>query len=248
MTTTPQTEASRLADELRAELLVDIGSPYKTTNVSKRLVDDSAAELRRLVAENQRQRADLERKSEAIQKLWAERDQLRAQVERLQATEPFGYFRAEPFGWTDCAATDEGAIALYERPAAPAVPQGVPVMWVMRAHETGQLNPARPHQKAKHPKIWSDAFPLYAATPAAPSQELVKRPQNCGTSFCSCIECVCEPSQTVTLTDSSVDAAAKILAERFDYPWTYMPEQGRNSMRETVRAIIAALREKEKAK
>lgn len=38
--------------------------------------------------------------------------------------EPFGYFRAEPFGWTDCAATDEGAIALYERPAAPAVPQG----------------------------------------------------------------------------------------------------------------------------
>ncbi|HET8870101.1 MAG TPA: hypothetical protein VFM48_06620, partial [Aquabacterium sp.] len=38
--------------------------------------------------------------------------------------EPFGYFRAEPFGWTDCAETDEGAIALYERPAAPAVPQG----------------------------------------------------------------------------------------------------------------------------
>ena len=31
--------------------------------------------------------------------------------------EPFGYFKAEPFGWTDCAPTDEGAIALYERPA-----------------------------------------------------------------------------------------------------------------------------------
>jgi hypothetical protein len=30
--------------------------------------------------------------------------------------EPFGYFKAEPFGWTDCAATDEGAVALYERP------------------------------------------------------------------------------------------------------------------------------------
>lgn len=28
--------------------------------------------------------------------------------------EPFGYFRAEPMGWTDCAATDEGAIALYD--------------------------------------------------------------------------------------------------------------------------------------
>lgn len=30
--------------------------------------------------------------------------------------EPFGYFRAEPFGWTDCAETDEGAIPLYEKP------------------------------------------------------------------------------------------------------------------------------------
>ncbi len=30
--------------------------------------------------------------------------------------EPFGYFRVEPFGWTDCAKDDEGAIALYERP------------------------------------------------------------------------------------------------------------------------------------
>jgi len=32
------------------------------------------------------------------------------------AQEPFGYFRAEPFGWTDCAKTDEGAIPLYDRP------------------------------------------------------------------------------------------------------------------------------------
>jgi hypothetical protein len=30
--------------------------------------------------------------------------------------EPFGYFRPAPFGWTDCAKDDEGAIALYERP------------------------------------------------------------------------------------------------------------------------------------
>ena len=39
------------------------------------------------------------------------------------AVEPFGYFRAEPFGWTDCAPTDEGAKALYEvpPPAEPAV-------------------------------------------------------------------------------------------------------------------------------
>ena len=39
---------------------------------------------------------------------------------RPQATsdEPFGYFRAQPFGWEQCAETDEGAKALYERPQA----------------------------------------------------------------------------------------------------------------------------------
>ena len=31
-------------------------------------------------------------------------------------SEPFGYFKAQPFGWTDCAETDDGAVALYERP------------------------------------------------------------------------------------------------------------------------------------
>ena len=35
--------------------------------------------------------------------------------------EPFGYFRVTPFGWEDCAETDEGAIALYERPAPTVV-------------------------------------------------------------------------------------------------------------------------------
>lgn len=36
--------------------------------------------------------------------------------------EPFGYFKAEPFGWTDCSETDEGAIALYTAPPAQSVP------------------------------------------------------------------------------------------------------------------------------
>ena len=35
-----------------------------------------------------------------------------------QQGEPFGYFRAEPFGWTDCAEGDEGAVALYEKASA----------------------------------------------------------------------------------------------------------------------------------
>ncbi len=40
------------------------------------------------------------------------------------APEPFGYFKSEPFGWTDCAETDDGAIALYTAPPAPSVPDG----------------------------------------------------------------------------------------------------------------------------
>ncbi len=39
-----------------------------------------------------------------------------ATLEALAKQEPFGYCKATPFGWTDCASTDEGAVALYERP------------------------------------------------------------------------------------------------------------------------------------
>lgn len=62
-----------------------------------------------------------------------------------QEQEPFGYFKPEPFGWTDCAETDEGAIALYERPQpaqqqkegfaspgggyVPAIPRPMPPDW-----------------------------------------------------------------------------------------------------------------------
>lgn len=31
--------------------------------------------------------------------------------------EPFGYFRAQSWGWEDCAATDDGAQALYDEDA-----------------------------------------------------------------------------------------------------------------------------------
>lgn len=53
------------------------------------------------------------------------------QAEQQAQQEPFGYFRAEPFGWTDCAETDEGAIALYTRSPAqhPAQPQQDPVVF-----------------------------------------------------------------------------------------------------------------------
>ena len=39
----------------------------------------------------------------------------------MTTREPFGYFRAEPFGWTDCAETDEGAIPLFDHAAIAAL-------------------------------------------------------------------------------------------------------------------------------
>lgn len=49
-------------------------------------------------------------------------------------SEPFGYFRALPFGWEQCSETDEGAVALYERPqsAQQAVPMTEPVQRLRR--------------------------------------------------------------------------------------------------------------------
>jgi hypothetical protein len=40
---------------------------------------------------------------------------LKRAIEELDKQQPFGYFKAEPFGWTDCGENDEGAKALYER-------------------------------------------------------------------------------------------------------------------------------------
>lgn len=37
-----------------------------------------------------------------------------------------------------------------------------------------------------------------------------------------------------------IDAAAKKLAESFDYPWENMPKQGRQNMRKIVQAVLAA--------
>lgn len=35
----------------------------------------------------------------------------------MMKIEPFGYFKAELFGWTDCSETDEGAQPLYDKNA-----------------------------------------------------------------------------------------------------------------------------------
>ena len=35
-------------------------------------------------------------------------------MSKQHTPEPFGYFKVEPFGWIDCAETDEGAHPLYD--------------------------------------------------------------------------------------------------------------------------------------
>lgn len=47
-----------------------------------------------------------------------------------------------------------------------------------------------------------------------------------------------QPAAGVELTDAAIDRAAQVLAELMDYPWAYMPEQGRNNMRKIAAAVI----------
>lgn len=44
------------------------------------------------------------------------------------------------------------------------------------------------------------------------------------------------------LSEQALNAAAKLMAEQFDYPWDFMPEQGRQKMRDNVKAIYGALK------
>jgi len=48
--------------------------------------------------------------------IYAERIPLFTAPKPQPRQEPFGYFRAEPFGWTDCSPDDEGSIPLFEAP------------------------------------------------------------------------------------------------------------------------------------
>lgn len=47
-----------------------------------------------------------------------------------------------------------------------------------------------------------------------------------------------QPAPAAVVID--IESAAKKIAERMDYPWECMPEQGRNSMRENAKAIVDA--------
>ena len=62
-------------------------------------------------------RAECLARKEQVARLGSEIEGLEAEAaQALHDTEPFGYFKAQPFGWTDCAEDDDGAVALYEGP------------------------------------------------------------------------------------------------------------------------------------
>lgn len=87
--------------------------------------------MSKLTAEIERLRFDLEKATESRKQaqndLYDARERFQkellrrtGEVSRLlkerEGCEPFGYFRPEPFGWTDCAPDDEGSIPLYAAP------------------------------------------------------------------------------------------------------------------------------------
>ena len=79
----------------------------------------AATELRRQHARIQELEAMLEAVGAggvSAQRIRQESDYITQPRKMFAVREPFGYFKAEPFGWRDCAETDEGAIALYEAP------------------------------------------------------------------------------------------------------------------------------------
>jgi hypothetical protein len=92
-----------------------------------------------------------------------------SQVEAPES-EPFGYFKAEPFGWTDCAETDDGAIALYTAPPAPSVSDGWKhdcagilqndvELWVDSCPHCGKPRPAAPAPAEAPVDLARDAEP-----------------------------------------------------------------------------------------
>lgn len=54
--------------------------------------------------------------------------------------------------------------------------QGEPVVWLMQAIGTSQFEFARPNQKAMHPHMWTDAFPVYRTTPQPAPQATKGKP------------------------------------------------------------------------
>ena len=83
-----------------------------------------------------------------------------------------------------------------------------------------------PFDAPSNSKGWADRDRLAEMLAASPAQPV-------------------QPSEHKTLSEAGLtfqqaDAAAKVLAERMDYPWSHMPQQGRDKMRDIAQAVIEA--------
>jgi hypothetical protein len=110
-------------------------------------------------------------------------------------SEPFGYFKAEPFGWTDCAETDEGAVALYEHPAVPQGWKLVPYDPSIDMQEHGSIASGYDLSQTRAKKVYQAMIDMHdvmmereptdqwlrlqAGYPEQPAQEFV-----CSTGLC----------------------------------------------------------------
>lgn len=96
------------------------------------------------------------------------------------SAEPFGYFKAEPFGWTDCAETDDGAIPLYTAPPTPNAQEPKYYGWLRAVdealvmHHLGTAGVADDYETAKKKlqallDLNSDIMEYFSAKAPAPS-------------------------------------------------------------------------------
>ena len=60
-----------------------------------------------------------------------------------------------------CAAYKEAVLRVAAAAPLPEPVESEPAMWVMKHIRSGDLAQAKPNQKALHPYMWSDAFPLH---------------------------------------------------------------------------------------
>lgn len=117
MNTEQLPKALRLAEKLRdiiRPLDCDFADDIDTNDLSL-----AAMEIESLHARNQELEAMLESIGAggvSAQRVTQAEDHIAQDRKMVAVQEPFGYFKAEPFGWRDCAETDEGAVALYEAP------------------------------------------------------------------------------------------------------------------------------------
>jgi hypothetical protein len=92
--------------------------------------------------------------------------------------------------------TNEAITAIKQARSAPvhSAERGEPVAWRWKNNGEDKWLNEYVYLDRGGPDCPEECEPLYTTPPAEPVQ---KRPQNCGTSYCSCIECVMEPAPSV---------------------------------------------------